>query len=111
MSYIPDCRTDENYNEKYLNAKDKEYVAGFDEAVEQIKCLFSNLDVYPDLEELLDDNKAIIAEGKADTVKEAIEDWMESQRDELITSMIDNMSEKEYQSIKESVDGRGKKKN
>lgn len=111
MSYIPDCRTDENYNEKYLNAKNKEFLAGYDCAVEQITTLFSNLDAYPDLEELLDDHKAVIKDGKADIAQEAIEEWMESQRDELITSMIDNMSEKEYGAIKEKVDGHSKKKN
>lgn len=30
MTYIPDCRTDEVYNESNLNDRDKEFVKGFD---------------------------------------------------------------------------------
>lgn len=111
MTYIPDCRTDASYNDKYLDAKDKEYLAGFDEAVEQMKCLFSNLEVYPDFAELLDDGKAVIKEGKVEIAQNAIEDWMESQRDMLITSMIDGMDEDEYKAIKEKIDGRSEEKN
>jgi len=108
MSRIPDCRTDEYYNEKYLGKNDKAFVAGYDWAVSQIINLFNNLEVYPDLKELLDDKKAVIKDNKVDIAIVAIEDWAEMQRDELITSMIDGMDEKEYQKIKELVDGQGK---
>ena len=106
MSYIPDCRTDENYNEKYLVGNNKMFIAGFDYAVETILNLFDgNLDVYPKLEELLDDKKAIIADGKVALVKESIDHWAEMQRDEMITGMIDGMDEDEYKKIKAEVDG------
>ena len=34
MSYIPDCRTDEHYNQKFLTGADKKFVRGFDWCVE-----------------------------------------------------------------------------
>ena len=105
MSHIPDCRTDEAYNEKYLNNTDKEYVNGFDYAVEQVLNLIdNNLDVYPDLETILDRNKAIVNVDKVQIAHDAIEDWLEGERDMLITSMIDNMDEDEYNKIKKEVD-------
>ena len=107
MSYIPDCRTDENYNEKYLNDKNKMFLAGYDWAVAEIKNMFSNLSVYPDVEMLLDDDIAMVKEGKAQAVEEAVDDWAEMSRNELITSMIDGMEEAEYEAIKAKVDAEG----
>lgn len=104
MTYIPDCRTDENYNERYLNEKDKEFVKGYDWAVETVLNILNNADVYPDFADLLDPNKALVNVDKAEIVKDALEQWMEGERDMLITSMIDHMDEKEYSSIKEKVD-------
>ena len=102
---LPDCRTDENYNEKYLNEKDKEYIAGYDWAVKEIATFFANLDVYPEVEDILADNKAVIVEGKAEKVEEAIKDWLESSRDELITAILDEYSEEEYEKLKAKADG------
>ena len=103
--HIPDCRSDEAYNEKYLNDRDARFISGYDFAVEAVANIFNNLNVYPDFEDLLTDNKAIIIDGKADVAKEAIDDWLESERDMLITSMIDNMDDDEYDAIKSRVDG------
>ena len=36
MSYIPDCRTDEYYNEKYLEGLEKTFIEGFDFCVEYV---------------------------------------------------------------------------
>lgn len=105
MSWFPDCRTHEFYNQKYLNDNDKEFVKGFDFAVEQVLNLVdNNADVYPDFEEILNRDKAVINVDKEKIVHEAIEQWLESERDMLITSMIDNMGEEEFESIKEKVD-------
>lgn len=104
MTYIPKCRTDENYNQKYLDENDMHFVEGFDWAVKEMVNLFGNLDVYPELEEILDDKKAIIVEGKAKIAEEALSDWMESERDELITSMIDSYGCEKYDEIKARVD-------
>lgn len=104
MSYIPDCRTDEYYNQKFLNGRDKNFIEGYDWAVQQILGLFcDNLDVYPELMELFDDNKAIIKPNKTEIAKDAIEDWAEMQRDELITGMLDGYDEEEYNKIRERV--------
>lgn len=49
MSYIPDCRNDENYNQKYLNDKDREFVRGYDWCTEEVvDNFFNNMDVYFD---------------------------------------------------------------
>ena len=111
MTYIPDCRKDENYNENYLNDDCTKFLAGYDYAVDQIANIFNNLEVYPDLEELLEDNKAIIKENKADIAQESMSEWMEGHRDELIVSMIDGMDEEEYEAIKEKVDGQSEERN
>lgn len=105
MSRIPDCRSDEYYNGKYLVGADVDFTKGYDWAVEQMESFFANLEVFPEVDDLLADNKAVIAEGKAEKVCEALAEWMESQRDELITSMIDNMDEESYKAVKAKVDG------
>ena len=100
---VPDCRTDEYYNEKYLEGSNKDFVRGYDWAVEQALNLLNNADVYPEFAELLEKNKAVVGVDKEIIFHEALEDWMESQRDMLITSMIDGMGE-EYDEIKARVD-------
>lgn len=89
MTYIPNCREDEYYHESNLNDKNKLFVEGYDWAVERIMNLFDNLDVYPELNMILDDHTAIVKEGKADIAKGCVEDWAEMSRNELITSMIE----------------------
>lgn len=102
---VPDCRTDEAYNEKYLNDRDKEFVSGYDWAVREIaESFFSNLEIYPELEKILMDNMAIIMNGKADILKDCITDFLEMQRNELITSMLDSYSEEEYGRLKKKAD-------
>ena len=93
MSYIPDCRNDENYNESKLNEANKQFIAGYDWAVAEIRNLFGNLNVFPDVEMLLDDNIAMVKEGKAELVEDAVAEWAEMSRNELITSMIDGQFE------------------
>jgi hypothetical protein len=108
MSYIPDCREDESYNEKYLNETDKEYIRGYDYAVEEVlETFFANLDCYDfrvdgediDLGLILENHESI-----ADKLKDAMKQWFESERDQMITSMIDHMDDNEYEQIKEKVD-------
>lgn len=137
MSYIPDCRSDENYNEKYLNEKDFQFVRGYDWAVEQvIDNFFDNLEVTesdyliammeePLPEELVQEYEVPTtfngdesqeyetrtAKTYGDLLRLNILRWAECGRDELITSMIDAMTEEEYQAIKEKVDGRSEEEN
>lgn len=130
MSYIPDCRTDEYYNEKYLNDKDKEFVAGFDWCVEMAVDNFFNNEMngltFPEtylghilskklpedlqkeyeMEYTFNDLKTEIrkVETYADLIRAKILEWIETQRDELITSMIDNMNDDEYEAKRSITD-------
>lgn len=83
----------EGYNEEELNKQNKEFLAGYDWAVAEIKNMFDNLNVYPEVEDLLADNRAVITSGKVEMVTDAIGDWAEMQRNELIISMIDGQYE------------------
>ena len=96
MSYVPDCRTDEAYNERYLKEDDAEFVRGYDWCAERaVENAFDNLDAWePDLDVRPSDIKKVV-----EAFKPFLLDWIETGRNELITSMIDNMSAEEYQSI------------
>lgn len=105
MSNFPDARTDDFYNEDYLNDEDKEWVAGFDYAVEQVINLFeNNADIDDDLDELLNPNSCVINVDKKEIVIKAIRSWMESERNMMIASMIDHMDDDLYEEIKTNVD-------
>ena len=117
MSLIPDCRHDDTYNEDFLNKSDKAFIQGMDYALEQIKNLFlGNLDVYEDeltetlpegeekgddeafasredLYEVLQDNTEILAA--------VIWNWHEKERNEMITSMLDDYDDDDYQKLRE----------
>ena len=96
MSYIPDCRTDTTYNERYLNADDTEFLRGYDWCAERVvENAFDNLDAWePDLDVRPSDIKKV-----AEALKPFLLGWIEMNRNELITSMIDNMGAEEYRSI------------
>lgn len=117
MTYIPDCRTDENYNFEKLNNENKIYVGGFDHCCEEaVKSFFDNLDVYYDQDDyfmhyfnemlpqnvldgfvddadIADDQEPVRTYG--DLFKNHLLHWIESNRDELITALIDKQWEKE----------------
>lgn len=118
MTYIPDCRNDgridEAYNQKYLNDQDAEFVAGYDWCrIHSIENFFDNIDIY---ETEFEDNKEVrfyeLLED--DTIREklkaAMVHYSEMERDELITSMIENMNDEEFEKIKEEID-EGKREN
>lgn len=121
---LPNCREDAYYNEDFLNEKDKEFIRGFDYATE-MACdnFFDNH--YNDIDsdensdyldrtltkivpeymqgeyemqfafgDIESETRTIVT--YADYVCFKILEWIEQQRDELITSMIDNMDRKEY---------------
>lgn len=109
---VPNARTDANYNQKYLNEKDKEFLNGFDWCVKTaVDNFFNNLDVHFSedshimhmLNEELPAKFLIVGEDEESEIKTYLDlirarllDWIEKKRDELIMSMIDNMSEEEY---------------
>jgi len=123
---IPNGRTDEAYNQKYLDTLDKVELFGYDWCVEIVKSFFDNTDVYFDddsyLMHLLNqrlpkcavdeydvysvdgDVEHCTAETYLDLLKGALLNYLEADRNELITSMIDDMDEEEYEKIKKEVD-------
>lgn len=122
MSIIPDCRSNEAYNQKYLNDTNAEFVAGYDWArIFAVENFFDNIDIYVDqlenMEAETEEEQALLdylekhqeaadnaMSALLDTIKECICDYIERQRDELITSMIDNMDEKEFKDRKAKTD-------
>ena len=96
---MPNCRIDKTYNFDFLNRGDQNFVEGYDCAVrEAIDCFFDNLEVYLDddvVKHLSEKNDA--RDSLADKIRKAMLAWAESQRDEIIVSMIDSMDEAEYE--------------
>lgn len=120
MSYIPDCRRDEFYNQRFLSGDNKAFIDGFDWCAENaVDNFFSNNYDYDDGTEIAhflnqkvpeclreeytmeytfgdrpDEERTV--ETYADLLRFELLHWMESCRNEMITSMIDNMSDEEY---------------
>ena len=121
------------YYHGYLNDKDASEIFGYDYASDTFDVLFHNLDIYDDVfEELgIDINKdapdlkaiyekRMLSEYSEDelcqmsqTTKicKAFHDivlhWLNMERDEIVTGMIDSMDEDEYDEIKNKVDNEG----
>lgn len=123
MTYIPDCRNDETYNFDNLVKDSQTYVRGYDHCAEDVvDSFFYNLDVYFDddsyimhmlnekLPESLQDeyewDKVDIDTGKEESEKRKVEtyadllrskllDWIEDERDTLITALIDSQADTE----------------
>lgn len=134
MSYIPNCREDEYYNQKYVNRDDWNYIKGYDWCTEMaVDNFFDNIDIgylHGHLEHVLNEEipeethdeyeiefdstekkvEKRVIKTYGDLLRKIMLDWIENERDELITSMIDNMDEEEYRIIKEKVDNAEKEK-
>ena len=135
MSYIPDCRSDEYYNQKYLTGDDKKVIWGFDWCVEMVvDNFFDNFDVvdsdYLDrvltqplllpegeqVEYTMEDTFSFFQEESLPEHKKLetyldylwykLRMWIESNRNELITAFLDEMDEDEYQKVKAAVDAK-----
>ena len=133
MSRIPDGRTDEYYNQKYLNEKDTEFLHGFDWCVEMAVDNFFDNDMFelqdedlylghilceklPDaireeyeMEHTFSDREDAdirTVETYADLIRMKLLEWIEMERNELITSMLEGLTDEEYNEIKAKVDGR-----
>lgn len=136
MSYIPDCRSDEFYNDKYVEGADKEFLRGFDWCVEFVVDNFfnNNLDETDEdthlahtlSEEVIEHMKETYevyhsygdekvetrkVETYVDLLRMKLLEWIESERDMLVTSMLDGMAEEEYNKVKERVDGQSEAEN
>lgn len=89
MSYIPDCRTDENYNYENLNQRDRDFVDGFDDCAERaVASAFENLDNFEDPDGL--DVRPSDIRKVLEAFQPFLMRWIETTRNELITSMIDD---------------------
>jgi hypothetical protein len=102
MTYFPDTRTDDTYNQDKLNSINKEFVKGYDWCVIQLENFFETFgesDEYIDhiLSEKVSEN---IAEDFADDDVKTYADfllfkaknWIESSRDEMIVAMLNGQS-------------------
>lgn len=121
MSYIPDCRKDEYYNENKVKGSDKEFLRGFDWCTQMAVDNFFDNEMFglaeegeylghilcekvpEDMQEEYymestfpdaEDEKRKV-ETYADLVRMKILEWIELERNELIVSMIEENSEEE----------------
>ncbi len=116
--YKPDSKEPNPYYEGYLDDRDAEFIKGYDWCIEEeVTGFFDGIDIYDsdidpedfDVDKL--DYNFIDAEDVSDEeIKNASREsrilrWMkdsilmhiECSRDEIITSMLDNMDEEEYE--------------
>ena len=113
----PESKEPNPYYEGYLNKEDKKFINAYDYTVDEADNFFYNLDTFvDDIEsEDFDIDKVDMTLLEADEIpeadkanatretrimlwfKESLAQHFEMNRDELVTSMLDNMDEKEYQ--------------
>ena len=101
MTFIPDVRTDENYNQNMLNNNDKLIIDGYDMAVDALENALSNL-TFLDTDtsissHLLNYNIHSDADNKKVTLLEHITrlvlESLECSRDTIVVSMLDEYEE------------------
>ena len=125
--YGPKSNKDEinGYWEGYLNENDKEYINGWDIVADDVTAsFFANITDFECLNEIFVSSEiesigryACIHRLDSEMPKDAprevrflrklheeLVDWIESERDEMIVSMIDNMEVEEYKAIRAERD-------
>lgn len=106
---VPDCRKDDLYNYDFLSEEDAAIVDGFDYCVkEAVNSAFDNVEDFApeDLDVRPSDVAAVLH-----AFREWLEACMESERDELITSLIDDMDDEEFrQNRSAAIERNGKDK-
>ncbi len=133
MSHIPNVRTDENYNQKFLNERDRDFLHGFDWATEMAVDNFFDNDMFDLMdadsyighilneklpEELRDQYTMEFAfngredeernvETYADLIRMKLLEWIEMERNELVTSTLDGYDEDEYEKLKAEAEKAG----
>ena len=125
---FPDCRNDDYYNSDFLDRTNHEFVRGYDWATEAVDNLFDNLESLADgsdhIERFLDEklpesmqdeydmNFAFDEEHPTehrevktygDFLRMKMLEWLESERNELIVSMIDNMDDEIYSAVRNKI--------
>ena len=109
---FPDCRNDITYNERFLTSADKECVRGFDIAVSVVEdsnaladdpILDQPLDKGT-IEQLKDEyDSDLSVETLGDYVRIRLLEYLEMERNELITSMIDSTDDDIFNAIRDKV--------
>lgn len=101
----PDCRVDENYNEDFLIEEDKQVIRGYD-----LACGFATDFIMGNIEPeeilgVLGANRVVrsVFSTVRKYIHRELSRHLESCRDEIITSIIDNMDEDKYNEIREQA--------
>ena len=128
MSMFPDCRNDVYYNEDFLNKSEKDELFGFDYATEAADNFFDNLDTDFPIDTVIGDflnrkipydtdevyirrtlleigtfEEEVPVKTYGDLLRAKLLDWIEMERDEYITSLIDDMDEEDYEKNRKKV--------
>lgn len=105
MSFFPNCRTDEDYNEKYLNEIDSQYISGFDICTESVDKFFNNLDIFECKEDGFDLYNYLESHNEVrESLKKDILTFLERERNEYIVSIMVGYAEDDYDKIRASVE-------
>lgn len=91
---VPDCRNDDYYNYDFLSEEDAAIVDGFDYCVrEAVNSAFNNVEDFApeDLDVRPSDVAAVLH-----AFREWLFSWIESERDEMIAAMIEDMDDDEF---------------
>jgi hypothetical protein len=101
MTMFPDCRNDDFYNEDFLPDGDKCVVSGFDIAAEAVETCFHNIEA-DDLCGPLGDNKVVksLVTFVKEFFRNELKEWLESERNMMITSMLDGIEEEEFTELR-----------
>ena len=119
---FPDCRNDEYYNQRFLDGVDKNLVRGYDFGSETVDNFFDNPEFINDdnvmqffdkelPEDMFDEYETCFADADGHIEKRKVKTygdyirmrllvWLEMQRDEFITALIDTMDDDLYDAIR-----------
>lgn len=101
MSMFADARNDDVYNQDFVCDTDKEFLRGYDFAMEQVLNMLRDLYNYMTRNELLE--ALIDKEDVEKMLSEKAEEYLEGERDMLVTSMIDSLDKEEYDVLKKKA--------
>lgn len=91
MTFFPNVREDEVYNEKMLKPPFIDRLGGYDYAVEEVETAFANLDAHID-ESLIIHYLAENPE-ELEKLKAVILRYLEIERNEMVVSMIESQTD------------------
>lgn len=95
---IPDCRNDNYYNYDFLDAERRLFADGYDDCIRALRSALRNLDDF-----FAEHPDCRIKKRKRKALRRWLLDLLESDRNELIMSLIDDMEEDDYNAIREDA--------